>query len=220
MYTLYDIYNSLFETYGPQGWWPAESVFEMITGAILVQNTSWSNVERALLNFGGRLSPQFILSCPMDELCDIIRPSGFYNLKAERLKNVSRWYQRYDCHPETVLREEPGRIREELLDLGGIGYETADSIMLYAFDKPYFVVDTYTRRLLERLGFDLPDNYEEIRQYCENRLPYRSALFNEFHALIVRHAKENCKKRPACEGCVLKNDCTVPLSLDKTAMML
>jgi endonuclease-3 related protein len=207
MKRLYEIYDLLFEAYGPQHWWPAESTFEMITGAILTQNTSWSNVEQAIANLGINLSPDFIASCPEDELNLIIRPTGFFRQKTGRLKGLAQWFMKYDCDADRIANENPEKIRTELLELNGVGYETADSIMLYAFDKPFFVVDTYTKRVFTRLGFHLPEAYDETRHYFESRLPYKSSLFNEFHALIVKHAKQYCKKHPICEGCPLDGIC-------------
>lgn len=207
MTNIYDIYCTLFSRYGMQHWWPAETPFEMMVGAILTQNTSWSNVELALRNFGSTPTPDLILSLSEEKLGEIIRPSGYYNQKARRLKNLSRWFKLYNCDAELVKSENPGKIRAELLALDGIGFETADSIMLYAFGKPYFVIDTYTKRLFNRLGFKIPEKYDDIRLFFERRLPYRDALFNEFHALIVIHAKSYCRKSPLCLECPLKLKC-------------
>ena len=220
MKELYDIYNMLYISYGMQYWWPADSVFEMMVGAILTQNTSWSNVERALNNFGSNLTPDYIINCQMEELCAIIRPSGFFNQKAPRLKSLAQWFKKYNYDIEQIKSENHEKIRNELLQINGVGYETADSIMLYAFDKPYLVIDAYTIRIFTRLGFDLPKDYESIRNYFENRLPYRNALFNEFHALVVKHAKLFCKTKPACEECSLKGVCSFHDTLDKSTAML
>jgi endonuclease-3 related protein len=207
MKSIYDIYCMLFQAYGMQNWWPAESEFEMMAGAILTQNTSWSNVERALGNFGVNLTPEFIQGSSVEELGAIVRPSGFFNQKAVRLKGIAKWFEKYDFSVEAVKASPPEKIRNELLGLDGIGFETADSIMLYAFEKPYLVIDAYTVRVFTRLGFKLPGGYDETRQYFENKLPYKNALFNEFHALIVRHAKLYCKKQPCCAGCPLEDEC-------------
>jgi endonuclease-3 related protein len=220
MKPLKDIFRMLFGAYGEQHWWPAGSPFEMMTGAILTQNTSWSNVERAIANFGGALTPDFVIGCPLEELRLIVRPSGFFNQKAGRLKGLARWFKSYGCDVEAVNRNAPEKIRAELLSLGGVGRETADSIMLYAFGRPYFVIDAYTRRVFARLGCDLPETYEGIRDYFESRLPRDSALFNEFHALIVRHAKVRCKAQPDCPGCPLESACAFAAALDKTVPML
>ena len=207
MKSLYEIYRMLFEAYGEQHWWPAESAFEMMTGAILTQNTSWSNVRRAIANFGDNLTPDFIIACPLQELRLIIRPSGFFNQKAVRLKGLAQWFKKYGCNVIIVNLKKPEKIRDELLSLDGVGCETADSIMLYAFGLPYFVIDAYTKRVFARLCFDMPETYDGIRRYFESRLPPDSALFNEFHALIVKHAKMHCKAQPACTGCPLERVC-------------
>ena len=207
MKRLYEIYCILFETYGPQHWWPADSVFEMMAGAILTQNTAWVNVSRSLDNFGLNLTPEYVLNCPMDELAAIVKPSGYYNQKAARLKGLAAWFQKYGFDVERIKEEDPEKIRNELLALDGVGLETADSIMLYAFDKPYFVIDAYTKRIFSKLNYELPQGYEEIRHYFETRLPYRSALFNEYHALIIKLAKDHCKSRPDCKNCPLGHFC-------------
>ena len=220
MISLTQVYDRLFEAYGRQHWWPANSPFEMMVGAILTQNTAWTNVERAIANFGGRLSPEFILACPVEDLMAIIRPSGFFSQKAPRLKRLAQWFTSYGCDVAAVRRENPEKIRGELLALSGVGRETADSILLYAFAQPYFVVDAYTRRIFTRLGFPLPGAYDEVRFFFERALPRGGRLYNEYHALIVRHAKAHCKAKPACEGCPLKNACSAFAALDKTAGML
>lgn len=211
---LKDIFEKLYKAYGPQHWWPAETPFEMMTGAILTQNTAWSNVEKAILNFGGRLSPEFVLGIDTEELAQIIRPSGFFNQKAQRLKHLAEWFKIYDFDIDRIKSLDPESIRQELLSISGVGPETADSIMLYAFDFPYFVVDAYTRRIFSRLGFELPDGYEEIRSLFENSLERDADLFGEYHALIVRLAKEHCKKVPDCSGCPLSDICRYKLKAD------
>ncbi|MFA9380408.1 MAG: endonuclease III domain-containing protein [Acetanaerobacterium sp.] len=209
---LYDIFSMLLGEYGPRHWWPARTPFEMMTGAILTQNTSWSNVERAIAGFGDRLSPQFILDCGDAELVDIIRPSGYYNQKAKRLKTLARWYAGYGFDIERVRSCDGEHLRAELLALDGVGHETAYSMLLYAFDKPYFVVDTYTRRLLSHLGWALPRDYDTLRLMIEGAIARELYLYNEFHALIVEHAKVRCSSRgkPLCTDCPLSACCTDP----------
>lgn len=204
------IYEILYAAFGPQHWWPAKTPFEMMVGAILTQNTSWTNVEKAINNFKGNLSPKFVLDAQTDIIANIIKPSGYYNQKAKRLKYLSEWFKKYDFDVANICAAEPEKIRNELLSVSGIGHETADSILLYAFNFPFFVVDAYTRRIFKRIGFDIPDNYEDIRMLFEENLERDSALYGEYHALIVRLAKENCKKVPNCLSCPLKNICSHP----------
>lgn len=211
--SLLNIYSLLFDAYGEQHWWPAQTPFEMMCGAILTQNTAWGNVEKAIANFGGRLNPALILAIDTTELAVIIRPSGFFNQKAERLKALAAWFDRYDCDTKAVSMLDPETVRGELLAISGVGRETADSIMLYAFGKPFFVVDAYTRRIFGRLGFTLPDDYEGIRTMFEVELAGENsqddaALYNEYHALIVRHAKLHCKKTTICADCPLMACCS------------
>lgn len=217
---LFDIYKLLSDAYGKQHWWPADTAFEMMTGAILTQNTSWSNVEYAIANFGTDLTPEYILSCPLKELKIKIRPSGFYNQKALRLKYLAEWFAKYDYDIEKVKSKNPEKLRTELLKVNGIGNETADSILLYAFEKTYFVIDSYTKRIFTRLGFNLPDNYDEIRIYFESRIPRSVTLYNEYHALIVKLAKTHCKTFPICNKCPLEGICPMPAALDKSSPML
>lgn len=204
---LMDIYQKLFAAFGEQHWWPAKTPFEMMTGAILTQNTAWSNVEKAIANFDDNLSPEFILEISQDELAEIIRPSGFFNQKAARLKTLAAWFKRYGCDIDRLRSQDPETIRRELLSLSGVGRETADSIMLYALAKPYFIVDAYTRRVFTRLGLSLPEDYDDVRNIVERSIPRDADLYGEFHALIVKLAKLNCKKKPNCEGCPLISSC-------------
>lgn len=207
MTDLHDIYATLFDAYGTQHWWPARTPFEMMVGAILTQNTAWTNVERAIAAFGENLTPSFILSCDEATLADIIRPSGYYNQKAKRLKTLAAWYTGYGADIARVRAADGEHLRAELLGLNGVGHETAYSMLLYAFEKPYFVVDAYTRRLFSRLGFTLPVQYDALRLMIEQALPRDLTLYNEFHALIVTHAKHHCKAKPSCSGCPLAVRC-------------
>lgn len=204
---LMSIYEKLFAAFGEQHWWPAETPFEMMTGAVLTQNTAWSNVEKAIANFRGRLSPDFILETQTDKLAQIIRPSGFFNQKAVRLKTLAAWFKKYGCDIGLLRSCNPEDVRRELLSLSGIGRETADSILLYALGKPYFIVDAYTRRVFSRLGFELPDDYDDVRRLIEKNIPRDAGLYGEYHALIVKLAKLNCKKKPVCDSCPLKGRC-------------
>lgn len=208
---LLDIYNRLKSHFGKQHWWPADTPFEVIVGAILTQNTSWKNVERAIENLKdeGVLSPEGIYRISEKKLQTLLKPSGFFKIKAKRLKNfINFLFGKYEGNLNHFLSLEPSLLRSELLGIKGIGKETADSIILYAADKPTFVVDAYTRRVFERLGMIEKDaTYDEIKQLFEEHLPRDTEIYNEFHALIVELAKDTCKKRPVCEKCPLKDDC-------------
>ncbi len=207
MTDLITVYRTLFHAYGEQHWWPARTPFEMMAGAILTQNTAWGNVEHAIAAFGDNLTPAFLLSCDDATLASLIRPSGCYNQKAKRLKTLAAWYMGYGGDIHRVRAANGEQLRAELLALNGIGHETAYSMLLYAFDKPYFVVDAYTRRLFSRLGYTLPTQYDALRLLIEQAIPQDIALYNEFHALIVTHAKHHCKAKPACTGCPLAARC-------------
>ncbi len=211
-WTLPAVYERLFNAFGPQRWWPADSPFEVMVGAILTQNTAWSNVEKAIVNLRmrDRLDPQGILAARSDHLAGWLRPSGYFNVKAIRLKNFCRWYHERGGHA-ALSRYGTGALRASLLGVNGIGRETADDILLYAFERPVFVVDAYTRRLFSRLGLFAGDEpYDTLRLAIEDRLEPDISLFREYHALIVHHAKEYCRVRPRCDGCVLSRRCRVP----------
>ncbi|AZU61295.1 endonuclease III domain-containing protein [Neobacillus mesonae] len=201
------IYNKLFTYYGPQGWWPAETTFEMMIGAILVQNTSWRNVEKALINLKPFLKPYVIEKISVEELAELIRPSGFFNIKAKRIKSYMDWFKTYEYDIQQVKKIDRVKLRGELLSIKGIGPETADVIQLYAFDIPIFIVDAYARRIFYRLGYDMPDTYDDFRRQVEVELPRDLVLFNEYHALLVEHSKVHCKKTPICGGCPLLEVC-------------
>lgn len=204
---LMDIYNLLLSAYGKRNWWPAKTPFEMIIGAILTQNTAWTNVEKAIENFEDRLSPEFIETASHEEIADIIRPSGYYNQKAIRLKAITAWFKKYSYDIKNAQKFDGETLRRELLEVKGVGRETADSILTYALDKPFFVVDAYTKRILYRIGYDIPKNYDDLRLEIEKSIPKDLYIYNEFHALIVYHAKCYCKKIPICNGCSLESLC-------------
>ena len=189
---LTELYDRLLDAYGPQHWWPAESAFEVIVGAVLTQNTSWKNVEKAIarLKATGNLDLDHIVALSQDDLAGLIRSSGFFNVKAKRLKNLCEWLQSQGGLDE-LAGWRTGKLRQSLLEINGIGPETADDILLYAFQRPVFVIDSYTRRLLGKLGLiQGAEDYEALRQMFESCLPPDHRLYNEYHALIVRHAKE------------------------------
>lgn len=204
-----DIYSRLYRFYGPQGWWPGDTRLEIIVGAILTQNTAWVNVEKAITNLKeAKLlsSPAGIEKIPKRRLARIIRPAGYYNVKAERLKNfISFLSARYDSSLNLLSRTPTSRLREELLAVNGIGPETCDSILLYAFKRPVFVIDAYTRRIFSRHGIFPEDcDYHEMQSLFMKNLPSEEGLFNEYHALIVRLGKDLCRKAPRCGKCPLK----------------
>ncbi len=211
MFDLMKIYRRLFKYYGPRHWWPAETPFEMVIGAILTQNTNWKNVEKAITNLRNAkaLTPAAIGALPRTELEELIRPSGFFRQKAERVQLFSH-YLRYNYRGglAEMLRQPLAALRGELLARKGIGPETADSILLYAGGHLSFVVDAYTRRLFTRLGLLKGDeNYLQIRNFFMQRLPEELRLYNEYHALIVIQCKEYCRKKPTCSGCPLADEC-------------
>lgn len=206
--TLIDIYQRLYDYYGPQYWWPGETVIEIIVGAILTQNTSWSNVEKAIANLkkADCLDVAKLQSISVEQLGVLIRPAGYYNIKAQRLKSFINWlFQKHQGDLAALNALSPSRLRTELLAIKGIGPETADSIGLYAFGKPVFVVDAYTARVFGRHGWLEPGcGYEEIQDLFQSHLEKDPVLYNEFHALIVRVGKEHCRPKPLCSGCPLE----------------
>jgi len=207
-HSLLSIYETLFAHYGDLKWWPAKTPFEVIVGAILTQNTNWSNVELAIANFGNDLTPEFIANVDIMKLASIIRPAGFFNQKANYLKAVTAWFAGYDYNVTSVQQEPLSKLRSELLSVKGIGQETADSILLYTFGFPTFVVDAYTIRLCERFPVEAGSKYSDVKSVFENSLPLFANLYNNFHAFIVINAKEHCRKRkPLCEVCPLGDIC-------------
>ena len=206
---LNEIYLRLLERYGRQNWWPARSAFEMMVGAVLTQNTAWTNVEKAITRLPDGLSPAILLGMGREQLIDAIRPSGFFNQKCERLYTLARWASPYISHDGGCSAvEETPVLRAALLSLNGIGRETADSILLYAFGRPVFVIDAYTRRIFERIGTEVPSDYDGFARVFTGALPEDAALFNEYHALIIALAKRHCRsKNPLCVDCPLNVLC-------------
>ncbi len=202
---LQEIYQRLFRHFGPQNWWPAETPFEVCVGAILTQNTNWRNVERAIENLKARnlLSPEALYELPEDLLAALIRPAGYFRVKARRLKEFVRWLvENYGGDLATLDEKDTDELRRELLSLQGIGPETADSILLYALERPVFVVDAYTRRILLRHGLVTEEaDYHEIQELFMENLPSEVELFNEYHALLVACGKHYCQARKSlCEA--------------------
>jgi endonuclease-3 related protein len=206
---LYQYYGALFQAHGPQEWWPGRTRFEVIVGAILTQNTSWTNVEQAIaaLRRERLLTPAAMKKVSVERLAELIRSSGYFRQKARKLKEFLGFLrERHQGSLNQMFATPTTELREQLLGVHGIGPETADSILLYAGGHKVFVVDAYTRRILERHGLiHTKASYEEIRALFERSLPTDPALFNEYHALIVHTGKHYCQKRqPDCELCPLR----------------
>ena len=216
---LLDVYGRLYAAYGPQRWWPGETPFEVIVGAILTQAAAWTNVEKAIANLeaAGALSPEGLARLAERELARIVRPAGYFNAKARKLKAfVEMLRAEFGGDPSTPLRTGLERmlaasveeLRPLLLATHGIGPETADAILLYAAGRPVIVIDAYTRRLLSRLDIAPDrDTYNAWQALFARNLEPDAALFNEYHALIVRHGKERCRRLPVCGGCPLLTVC-------------
>jgi endonuclease-3 related protein len=205
------VYGLMLERFGPLSWWPAETPFEVCVGAILTQNTAWTNVEKAIiaLKQAEVLNPNAMRDIDPEQLAQLIRPAGYFNLKSKRLKSFIIWlFQNHGGSLENLRAGTLQALRPELLNVCGIGPETADSILLYAAEKPTFVVDAYTRRLFHRLGL-LAENagYDQTRDLFMNNLPPDAQLFNEYHAQIVEQCKQYCRKKPLCNICPLLSRC-------------
>jgi len=209
--TLQSIYQQLKDVYGPQHWWPAEEPFEVMVGAILTQAAAWLNVEKAITNLKAAkaLSPQAIRQLNLSELAALIYSCGYYNAKARKLKSLAHWLGEY-CHDNlgrlfAIGTEE---LRQQLISVYGVGQETADSIILYAANKPIFVIDAYTRRIINRIGLAPASNsYTAYQALFMDNLPTDAALFNEYHALLVCLGKGVCRHRPLCQRCCLRSIC-------------
>jgi endonuclease-3 related protein len=204
---LQSIYHRLLDQYGPQHWWPGEGPFEVMVGAILTQSAAWSNVEKAIANLkaAGVLSPESLRQLPLSEIAALIYPSGYYNAKARKLTSLVTWLG--ECYQDSLDRLftiETGQLRRELLTVYGIGEETADSIILYAANRPVFVVDTYTRRIIDRINL-APEasSYADYQALFMDNLPHDVGLFNEYHALLVCLGKNVCRRYPLCQQCSL-----------------
>jgi endonuclease-3 related protein len=202
---LRSIYRRLFRAFGPQHWWPGDTPLEIAVGAILTQNTAWANVEKSIAALRSRrlLDIEELARLSPTELAPLIRSAGFYNIKAARVAGFVKWLRAHGGFAGLRRRTTP-ELRTLLLSRDGIGPETADSILLYALARPVFVIDAYTRRILSRYGLIAGDEpYEDLRRLFESSLPGTAALFNEYHALLVRLAKMSCRSRPVCDSCPL-----------------
>ena len=206
---LNSIYDALYRTFGPQHWWPGDTPFEVMVGAVLTQNTAWSNVEKAIVNLKRHrlMDPSRLHAVPTGRLASLIRPSGYFNIKARRLKHLLTFMLNdYHGSMKRMFRDDAHALRGKLLQVNGVGPETADSILLYAAERPFFVVDAYTKRIFSRHGLIAPDaDYGTVQRLFMDNLPRDVRLYNEYHALIVKVGKELCRKgRPRCGGCPLE----------------
>jgi endonuclease-3 related protein len=205
---LMKTYRALYRAFGPQHWWPGETPFEVMVGAVLTQNTAWRNVEKAIANLkrNGPLTPSNLHRLSERRLAVLIRPSGYFNVKAKRLRHLLEFIQTaYGGSLKRMFAEDSADLRRNLLEVNGIGPETADSILLYAGGKPVFVVDAYTKRIFGRHEyFGIDADYPHVQRFFMENLPRNTRLYNEYHALIVKLGKDYCKKtRPACATCPL-----------------
>ncbi|PKL40445.1 MAG: endonuclease [Spirochaetae bacterium HGW-Spirochaetae-1] len=236
MITLNQLYKLLLKAYGPQGWWPLlddvthhsrydgiipgsdNHIFEIITGAILTQNVAWTNVDTALriLKGKGLLEPRAMHEYSREELAPLIRSTGYYNQKAIKLMHMLDWMNSFAYDLEKLKGEDMASLRNDLLAIKGVGPETADSILLYALSMKTFVVDAYTRRILSRMGIiEGNETYEEIRSLFHKKFRGGVHEYKEYHALIVEHGKNICKKKPDCGKCILARQCLYSVSIQE-----
>ncbi len=207
--SLIALYKILYETFGSQHWWPAKTKFEIIVGAILTQQTTWKNVEKAIKNLRENklLDVKSLAKASLKKIEELVQPAGYYHQKSKRLKEISTYFLiKYQGNLNNFFKKGTDDLREELLALPGIGKETADSILLYAGEKRIFVVDAYTRRVINKLNLLAENDYDIIRMFFENNLPKNIKIYQEFHALLVKLGKEFCRKKPLCNLCPLYND--------------
>ncbi len=211
---ILSIYHQLMDYYGPQHWWPAQEPFEVMVGAILTQSAAWLNVEKAMVNLKAAkaLSPKALRQLSLSEIATLIHPCGYYNAKSLKLKSLAQWLGKYyNDNLNRLFANNTEHLRQELLPLPGIGQETADSIILYAANKPVFVIDAYTRRIINRVGMAPANNsYTAYQLLFMENLPPDAGLFNEYHALMVCLAKNVCHTHPLCHQCCLNNICHYP----------
>ncbi len=203
-----DAFNRLLERYGPQHWWPGEGPLEILVGTVLVQNTNWRNVEKAIDNLreAGVMTPEKLFALDPEELSELIRPAGYYQVKTKRLRNLLRLVvEQYDGALEAMFAGDMHALREELLGVNGVGPETADCILLYVGNFPKFIADGYAMRVAARHGWiEFEADYHALQDFFESRLPAEAPLFNEYHALLVKVGKEHCKTKPICTDCPLE----------------
>jgi endonuclease III related protein len=229
--SLNKIFDILFKTYGKQYWWPGETAFEISIGAILTQNVSWKNVETAIAILKDKklLDPKSLHGKDARQIAPLIRSTGYFNQKAKKIKNFLEWFAKYNFSFKKLAKRDLDGLRSELLGVNGIGPETADSILLYALSKKTFVVDAYTKRIFTRIGV-LSGNENYIKTQQLFHLDFKGGLdeYNEYHALIVKHGKDICKKKPLCSICVISRYCryfilmreqTLPESSDAESLL-
>jgi len=210
MLELAELYKKLRDNFGYLNWWPGDTKVEIVVGAILTQNTAWKKVEKAIKNLKERkmLSLERLASAKLEELEEAIKPSGFYKQKAKRLSNLFKYIKANYSTLDRFFDKDKNELRNELLDLNGIGNETADSIVLYAAEKPTFVIDAYTRRIMNRVyGIDEEIEYNKLKEYFESRLRPDLELYKDFHAQFVELGKRFCKKKPLCDECPIRDYC-------------
>jgi endonuclease-3 related protein len=207
---LQEIFEKLLSAFGQRHWWPGDSPLEIMVGAVLTQNTSWRNVEKAIDNMKGEglMDMDALDLIEEDRLADVIRPAGFYRVKSKRLKAlITDIHLRYGSSIARMQMTATRQLRDQLLSVKGIGPETADSILLYALDRQVFVVDAYTKRFLKNHGlYDGGDDYHDVQKFFIDNLPRDTYIFNEFHALLVCLCQRHCKKRPDCRACPLMDE--------------
>ncbi|MEZ8881654.1 endonuclease III domain-containing protein [Vibrio lentus] len=204
---ILSVFDSLKQHYGYFDWWRRNDPYEIALGAILVQNTNWKNAEKALTNLGDKCNPRSVADMELVELAQKIRSSGYYNQKAIKLKAVTEWFAKYQYDISAVRAQDKDQLRKELLEVKGIGGETADAILVYAIGKPSFVIDAYARRIFIRNGLDVPKSYEKFRSLMENVIPPDTKKYGYYHGLLVEHGQQFCNLKPKCEHCPLNQDC-------------
>ncbi|MFA0158764.1 endonuclease III domain-containing protein [Vibrio sp. 10N.261.46.A3] len=204
---ILSVFDSLEQHYGYFDWWQREDPYEIVLGAILVQNTNWKNAEKALINLGDKLDPRSIAEMELDDLAQKIRSSGYYNQKAIKLKAVTEWFSKYQYDMSVVREQDKDQLRKELLEVKGIGGETADAILVYAIGKPSFVIDAYARRIFTRNGLDVPKSYEKFRALMESVIPLDTKRYGYYHGLLVEHGQQFCNPEPKCHDCPLNATC-------------
>ncbi|MDD6461743.1 MAG: hypothetical protein PUF51_04685 [Bifidobacteriaceae bacterium] len=201
--TAQQVYDRLVEAYGKPRWWPG-GPFTIMVSAVLVQNTAWTQVEKVLA--AGDPDPAEVLAMPVEQLQEAIRPCGFMKAKAATIRRIAEWYRGYGFDIERARAAGKERLRRELLGLKGIGAETADAMLVFALRKPSFVIDAYTRRFLDRMGYGFGDD-KQIRRFFESGLPADYRIYGWYHWLLLEHGKNHCRKQPLCEGCVFRAMC-------------
>lgn len=204
---ILSVFDTLEQHYGYFDWWQRNDPYEIVLGAILVQNTNWKNAEKALINLGEQCNPRSVAEMDLDELAQKIRSSGYYNQKAIKLKAVTEWFSKYQYDMSVVRNQDKDQLRKELLEVKGIGGETADAILVYAIGKPSFVIDAYARRIFTRNGLNVPKSYEKFRSLMESTIPLDTKRYGHYHGLLVDHGQQFCNPKPKCQDCPLNSTC-------------